>query len=136
MPLKGRKKLDKAITKRIKEKDNALRGIFIQGLGNISGGTPVDEGRARNNWFLTLNSPANGVTSTTTGNTTNETRMPKSVLGKRLFYTNNLPYINVLEYGGFPGNGPKTALGYSDQAVGGWVRKELLVMRKAIRGIK
>jgi hypothetical protein len=70
------------------------------------------------------------------GNNTDVEKMPKSVLGKRLFYTNNLPYINVLEYGGFPGNGPKTALGYSDQAVGGWVRVEMHKMRKAIRGIK
>ena len=65
--------------------------------------------------------------------------MPKSILGKRLFFTNNLPYINKLEYGGYP-NPPKnvtgkTAGGFSLQAPIGWVRKELKKMRKAIRNI-
>ena len=28
--------------------------------------------------------------------------MPRYVLGKKIFFTNNLPYIGILEYGGFP----------------------------------
>ncbi|GAF96509.1 unnamed protein product, partial [marine sediment metagenome] len=116
-----------------------LKAIYLQGLGNISIGTPIDEGRAANNWFLTENAPFGGTTTLTSGNNSFEERMPQSVIGKKLYYTNNMPYIMALEYGLYKGVGPKTVAGdggiYSDQAVGGWVRKELLTIRAAIRNI-
>ena len=150
MPLKGRKKLDKAIQKRIKEKDNALRSVFYNGLKGIVVGTPIDEGRVANNWFLTLNTPFKGSSELTSGNDNPQDKMPKSVIGKRIFFTNNMPYINALEYGGYPNPAKRgswdkvkkayvinTLNGFAKSAgQGGWVRKELLVMRKAIRGIK
>jgi hypothetical protein len=140
MPLEGLDDVKKAMRKRKRELNLSLKGIYLQGLGNISIGTPIDEGRTANNWFLTTGSPFGGTTTLTSGNNSFSERMPKSVLGKRIFYTNNMPNILTLEYGGYPGVGPKTAAGaggiYSDQAVGGWVRAELLTMRKAIRSIK
>ena len=132
MALQGLDEVQKALKKQRKQTNLFLRGVYLQGLGNIATGTPIGEGRAANNWFLTTGSPFDGVTSTTSGNESFTFRMPVNVLGKRLFFTNNLPYINMLEYGGY-GNGPKTLLGYSDQAVGGWVRRELLIMRNGIR---
>ena len=56
-----------------------------------------------------------------------------------MFYANDMPYINKLEYGGFPNpaaNPKKTVGGFSDQAPKGWVRGELLKMRKRIRAIR
>jgi hypothetical protein len=135
MALKGLGNVRKALGEVEKPLNKHLRGIFLQGLGNIAGGGPVDEGRARSNWFLKIGSPSNKTTKQINGDP-HLGRMSTNVLGKKIFYTNNLPYISKLEYGGFPGNGPKTALGYSDQAVGGWVRVELLRMRKGIRAIK
>jgi len=68
-------------------------------------GTPVDEGRARGNWFPSINTPSTAmdeksldksgskaiaaVTSTATG----------AKLGETVWMTNNLPYILPLENG-------------------------------------
>ena len=134
MPLHGLDNLRQALSDIDEPINNALKGIMLQGLGNIAGGTPVDEGRTRSNWFLKVGSASNQTTEQTNGDP-HLGPMPQNILGKKLFYANNLPNINKLEYGGYPGNGPKTINGYSDQAVGGWVRKELLVMRAAIRAL-
>ena len=150
MPLKGRKKLDKAITKHVERKGDRLRRLIMDGLANIVEGTPVDEGRTANNWFLKIGSPYRGTTELTTGNANPQSKMPKNILGKKIFFANNMPSINPLEYGGYPNpakrgswdKGKKayvinTLNGFAKSAgQGGWVRKELLVMRKAIRGIK
>jgi len=133
MPLKGVKSVRQAISKADEPYNKKLKGVFLQGLGNISAGTPVDEGRAAGNWFLKVGNPSTETTSSTNGGDDLD-KMPQWVLGKKLFYANNMPYINMLEYGGYD-DGAKTRLGYSDQAVGGWVRKELLIMRKGIRNI-
>ena len=109
-----------------------LRVIYMQGLNNV-GWAPIDQGRAAGNWFLKENRPSTETTTSTNGGNDLD-KMPQWVLGKHLYYANNMPYINKLEYGGY-GDGPKTLQGYSDQAVGGWVRKELLIMRAAIRAI-
>jgi len=62
--------------------------------------------------------------------------MPKIVLNKKIFYTNNLPYIGVLEYGGFPvPGGDLTSGGFSKQAPEGWVRKTLIQMQNKIRSL-
>ena len=134
MALKGLDNMRQALMEIDRPLNNKLKGIYLQGLGNIASGTPVDESRARSNWFLSIGSPSNETTEQDNGDPHLD-KMPQSVLGKRVFYTNNMPYINKLEYGGY-GDGPKTAQGYSDQAVGGWVRKELLLMRAGIRKIK
>ena len=134
MALHGLDSLRQALDDIDRPVNNKLKTIYLQGLGNIAGGSPVDEGRARSNWFLKVGSKSNETTQQTNGDPHLD-RMPESVLGKMVFYANNLPYINTLEYGGYAGDGPKTSQGYSDQAVGGWVRKELLIMRAAIRVI-
>jgi hypothetical protein len=134
MPIRGLDGIRRSLSDVGDESNVKLRGILLQGLGNIAGGTPVDEGRARSNWFLKVGSPSNETTTQTNGDPHLD-RMPNRVIGVRMFYANNLPYINKLEYGGYPSDGPKTRLGYSDQAVGGWVRSELLRIRAGIRTI-
>ena len=96
--------------------------------------TPVAEingGRARANWFPSLDAPAAGTTARKDAAGTsviNEIRQVAKLASGRVFYlTNNLPYIRHLEYGlyGIPpgsANGPKTSSGYSTQAIGGMVR--------------
>lgn len=133
MALKGLTNVKKALSKIDEPYNKKLKGIYLQGLGNIAGGGPIDEGHLRSNWFLKVGSPSNE-TTTQTNEDPHLDRMPANVLGKRIFYANNLPYININEYGGY-GDGPKTRGGFSDQSVGGWVRKELLIMRSAIRKI-
>ena len=45
---------------------------------------------------------------------------------------NNLPYANVIEYGGSPGDGPNTVGGFSKQAPQGVVRVNVLRFQQLI----
>ncbi len=115
-------------------------------------GTPDDSGRARNNWFLSVNAPSNKTTTSASvgggGSLSQAAKMPKDVLNNKIFFTNNLPYIGVLEYGGFPSpveNGSYikrsksfeilSINGFSKQAPGGWVRKTIIRMQNKIRAL-
>lgn len=140
MPLLGKEKFKKLTNEGYERINNDLRGVYFQGLSNIVRGTPVDEGRARNNWFLTVGAPS-GKTTTSKAKGLGALRqlrqMPKRVLNRKIFYTNNLPYIETLEYGGYPdpNKGEKTTGGFSKQAPGGWVRGVLIAMRNKIRAL-
>ena len=161
MPLHGRDNVNKAIDVLVANKNKKVKGIFITGLSRIAMGTPVMHGAARNNWFLGVGKmPSNGVIakvkrkmsrrSSGAGNSLSSiNKIPAYVLDKKLFYVNRMPYINKLEYGGYPNPAKdgtydkkskefkkRTEGGFSDQAVGGWVRKEMDVMRLALRRIK
>ena len=149
MPLIGRANIDSAIQKTYMKANDDVRGVYLQGLYNIVLATPVDEGRARNNWFLTADVPSSKkTTSKSKGlNALRQLRqMPKRVINKKMFFTNNLPYIETLEYGGYPtpvklGSWDvkskeyviKSEGGFSKQAPVGWVRKTLKAMAKKVR---
>ena len=143
MPLQGKESVIASIDALVVRKNNKLKNVFFQGLQNIAIGTPVDEGRARNSWFLGIGNIRTGTRSANkngTGSLSDLGKIPKSVLGKKLYYTNNMPYINKLEYGGYPNPSDKRPSkvvgGFSDQKPKGWVRTELKQMRKRIRAIK
>ena len=153
MPLLGREKVTHELKVGIKERVNTnLKGVYLAGLQQIIQSTPADKGRARNNWFLTVGVPSNKTTDIESSAGSNSlsqlAKMPKSVLGKRLYFTNNLSYIGVLEYGGFPSPVDKGSYikksksyqilsikGYSKQAPDGWVRKTLILMQNKIRSL-
>ena len=150
MPLKGLGNVKAAINRIPEQLNNDVKGVFIAGLTNIIQETPVDTGVTRNAWFLSVGAPsgANGgrANKSGSGSVKQLAKMPKSILGKTLYFTNNRPNINTLEYGGFPtpvkqGSHIKRSKsyeklssgGYSKQAPGGWVRKSLILMRNKIR---
>ena len=146
MPLLGLKKTKQAVIDLSKKTNDNLRGVFLAGLTDIVKQTPVDEGRARNNWFLTTGSPSSS-TTTLTGDG-QEITLPKNVLGKKLYFTNNLPYIGTLEYGEYPDPVKKGSYnkrsksfeilsigGFSKQAPKGWVRVALIKMQNKIRAL-
>jgi hypothetical protein len=91
--------------------------------------TPVDTGRARGNWFTTIGDLSNSVALE--GRSEEETinEMIDTISSGRIkqgfFLTNNLPYIQKLEYGQYPNpakSGNRTSNGYSKQAPEGMVR--------------
>lgn len=96
--------------------------------------TPVAEefgGRARGNWFPSLDAPSNTVSTRVdpTGATAIAAAqgVANQAAGRVFYLSNNLPYIRHLEYGlyGNPqgsANGPKTIGGFSKQAPAGMVR--------------
>lgn len=127
MPLLGRKKLNKAIGEVYLSANNNVRGVYLAGLANVIQETPVDSGRARNNWFLSVDIPDDSVTtSTSSGLATIRSlrKMPLRVLDRKIYLSNNLPYIGALEYGG-----------HSKQAPNGMVRKNLILMQNKIRAL-
>lgn len=148
MPLIGRENLKLAIDKRVTIANDDLRRVYFAGLSAIIKGTPVGNpdlwvykhptrgyidyvgyfgkpdyvgGRARSNWFLSQLTPSTKTTEAT--KRTKTPVLPKNVLDKKIYFTNNLPYINRLEYG------------YSQQAPNGWVRKALILMQNQIRAL-
>lgn len=152
MPLIGRERLNLAIEDLVNVTNDNLRGVYLAGLKAIVQGTPADSGRARNNWFLSVNAPSNKVTTSSSvgggGSLSQAATMPKDVLNNKIFFSNNLPYIGVLEYGGFPSpveNGSYikrsksfeilSINGFSKQAPGGWVRKTVIRMQNKIRSL-
>ena len=90
--------------------------------------TPVDTGQARWGWIPTIGTPSSSKTdgSDKSGaKRINEVSVTSAnAPGNIFFLTNNMPYINKLEYGGYPSPSPtgKTASGYSTQAPSGMVR--------------
>lgn len=152
MPLKGLDNVHNAIDDLVLKQNDNLKGVYLAGLSNIVSGTPADKGRARNNWFLSVGAPLNKTTASKSTSGSNSImqvfRMPKIILGKKIFFSNNLPYIGTLEYGGFPAPvkqgsyNSKTKSyeilsinGFSKQAPNGWVRKTIIKMANKIRSL-
>ncbi len=152
MPLIGREKVEQMLTNYEQTANDNIKGVYLSGLTNIVAGTPADSGRARNGWFLSVGAPSNSTESSNNKTGSNSfsqiSRMPQSVLGKKIFYTNNTSYIGVLEYGGFPSPVKKGSYikrsksyqilsinGFSKQAPSGWVRSTLIKMQNKIRSL-
>ena len=85
--------------------------------------TPVDTGRARGNWQVTVGAPASDEVETTRKTPKGREIIPEPNGDESIFITNNLPYITKLEYGGYTTKGEteKTINGYSKQAPEGMV---------------
>lgn len=99
------------------------KSIGLQALSSIVLKTPVDTGRARGNWQVTIGEPASGVVGTedisgqatiAAGSAVIANIPPFSVL----HITNNLPYIGVLE-GGRSGQAPMGMVGVTIAELGG-----------------
>lgn len=96
------------VTRRIQQRiDTKVRAVTIGVFSSVIRMTPVDTGRAKGNWQCTIGQPATGEAMT------NEGAMIATVpqhAGAKVYLTNNLPYIQKLEYG------------HSTQAPAGMVR--------------
>lgn len=149
MPLVGLEKVFKAIDEKKENLNDKVHDIFVEGLGAIIEITPThfkDGGALKNSWFLTEGSPSDATRDANeegAGSYASLATMPKSVLNKTLYFTNNQPYVNIVEYGGFP-NPPKQGTwtgeeyqklsrgGFSEQAAEGMARTNIDRMRKAL----
>lgn len=152
--IKGMGNALKAIDGMVTGSNETVKKEYIKTLTAIIKQTPVhfkDGGRLRNSWNLSEKSPK-GVVRTPSGSGSGSfssvARMPKVVIGKKLFFTNPMPYANVVEYGGYPspvkmgtntseGGTPQyqklSAGGYSKQAPNGMVRLNVKRMRTRLK---
>ena len=125
MALRGMRRVRAALALLETEKNNQVKAIMFQGLGAIQAGTPVDEGFARNNWYVSVGSPSFSFDpNKDAGGELLFTALPQNILNQNIYYTNSTPYIIPLEYDG-----------HSDQARFGWVRAEMMRMAIALRRI-
>ena len=77
--------------------DKAVRTIAMKLYNGITQMTPIDTGRAKGNWNMGIGAPNLSINE---GARSIQPFNPKLGDGlKTIYITNNLPYINVLEYG-------------------------------------
>jgi len=110
-----------------KNPETVMRAVSIKLFSAIIKGSPVDTGRFRMNWQAAGASPASGaIPGTDVSGDKASSDAANFVTAtsdwQELTLTNNLPYAEVLEFGGYPGDGPNTIGGYSKQAPAGMVR--------------
>ena len=131
--------------KKTKTQISEVRTSYAYALySSIVRKTPVDTGRARANWNISAGRPDTSVTENTRTTPKPKTAMPNPEGDESIFISNNLPYIETLEYGGYPknpkgGNG-KTINGYSKQAPEGMIGVTLAnnenIFNAAVRAVK
>jgi hypothetical protein len=109
--------------------DMVVRKICLDLFTDITMNTPVDTGRARANWFASINTP-NSVTVEYNGNPVAAAQNAigdagvaiSQATGNTLWISNNLPYIYRLEFEG-----------WSKQAPNGMVRLAIDRAQRAMR---
>ena len=105
--------------------------VFIGLSTAVIKDTPVDTGRARNNWMPDLNGYGTGTTENTDKSgrvaISNATKTANTMdLGDTMTLVNNLDYIEYLEYGTAP-------YGFSPKAPAGFLRINLTKYQKWVR---
>lgn len=120
----------KLLSKAGKNAEKVVRKVALDLQTSVAYKTPVDDGRLRGNWQLSVGEPASGELGKEGANQSGlvnstlakgRTQANAYQSGQTIWIVNNLPYAAVVEYGQFgkpPGsaNGPKTAGGFSTQA--------------------
>ena len=115
------------VEKAKKNPETVMRQVSLKLFSAIIKASPVDTGRFRMNWQASGSAPASGTTvATDQGGGKAISAAAEYVLKapdwSEFTLANNLPYANVIEYGGYPGDGPNTVGGFSKQAPQGVVR--------------
>lgn len=123
----GKESLLRAIDKKREEANEGVKSVYFTLLSKVIVETPVDEGRARNNWFFTIDKPASksktrNRKSKRGADSLNSLKFPDDIFDTKIYLTNNLPYIARLEYGG-----------WSDEKPEGWVRSAIQDARGLIK---
>ena len=136
--------LHKFAAKSVANAQMVSRKLAFEVFGRVILRTPVDTGRCRANWSVSVGSMKTNTTTATdpTGQATKAAAQSAAMSwnGKgSIFISNNLPYVAKLEYGGYPNppkHGVKTAGGYSIQAPQGMVRVTVEEMKSYLRTVK
>lgn len=128
--------------KRISEKfeigfNKVIRKTAFDLQAKIIKRTPRDTGRAAGSWGISEDVPSNAVLPEGTYRSPETASNQLTVVSttdkwQTLWIFNNLPYIQTLEFGLYPGIGPKTIAGFSTQAPSGMVRVSITEQRAQI----
>lgn len=116
--------------------DETGRAIALEWFGSTVKSTPVATGRAKGSWQATIGSPASGDPERTEAAALSEINREtgRFSMGRVIYLTSNLVYIGKLEFGLYPGGGPKTtADGFSTQAPAGMARTNAARIQSMVR---
>lgn len=114
-----------------KRQDQAVRKIILDVYSGIVHKNPVDTGQTQNNWNIGLNNVDPSITEEAIKNSQTIIGQALQVIkqikaGNVIYISNNLPWVRLLEFGGYPGGGPRTTPeGFSRQAPNGMLRLTL-----------
>ena len=99
---------------------------------DIKTDTSADTGRLKNNWFPSVNKGSNETTESTSDQVMARVEALRFKLGDTLYFTNNLPYAEKIEFGLYPSPSKtgKTVGGYSVKSPQGMVRKNIIKWSK------
>jgi hypothetical protein len=129
--------IENFIRKAKKNPELVVRQVTIKLYSQIILASPVDTGRFRMNWQASYGKPKDGIliANDPTGARA-ISNVTEFVLNNPKWdefrLTNNLPYAEVLEFGGYPGDGPNTVGGFSKQAPNGMVRVNVARFQRLI----
>lgn len=114
--------------------EKAVRGTFISFSSAVVKGWPTDEGRSRGNWYATGQKPSTKYNPSTTDKEGSKTIA--NIIGttnsikdwSRFTLTNNSPYSEVIEFGGYPnpvkkGTYNKITKSYEIRSIGGYSKQ-------------
>lgn len=141
------KQLNKFSLKARENNRQLVRGVKLGLFKAVVNDTPVDTGRLRGNWQASIGSPKSGeLEARGLPAVFGEIEANLGKIGEASVLTNNLPYAQVVEYGGFPnppeykatkGDGQvqevKVIGGYSKKAPEGMVRRNVSRFRKLVQ---
>lgn len=126
------------VEKTKKNNETVMRQVSLKLFSAIIKASPVDTGRFRMNWQAASGgNTAVGVNNGVDPSGSKAIFQMTSVVTRdpnwyEFTLANNLPYANVIEYGGYPGDGPNTIGGFSKQAPQGVVRVNVLRFQQLI----
>ena len=112
-----------------------IKKAFVGLSTDIIMDTPVLSGRLRNNWFPSVNQGTDKTTKYAGKEGVAATSRVSAIrfkLGDTLYFTNNLPYAEKIEFGLYPSPSKtgKTVGGYSVKSPQGMVRKNIIKWSK------
>lgn len=127
-----RQDIEKAFDKKMKAIEAAIAKSALAVDEDLVNKTPVDKGRARSNWFASINTPSTEQTDSTTPQTdSNVSIYDQFTLGRKIFITNNLPYIVPLNNG----TSQQAPAAFVDDAVAKQVRRMKEIFKQIDGGL-
>lgn len=122
--------VDKMADKAAVRTSKMVRGTVLGIMRDTIKDTPVDSGRLRNNWFASIGQPVSQereMGKTKKGNTSKAASASnanavdvanKFKMGEEIYFTNNLPYAMVIEFGGVVNGSVRKGQGMLRRAIG------------------
>lgn len=115
--------VDKMADKAAVRTSKMVRGTILGVMRDTIKDTPVDTGRLRNNWFASIGSPVDAereqggkAASASKANAADVTK--KFKMGDEIYFTNNLPYAMITEFGGMVNGSARKGQGMLRRAIG------------------